>query len=100
MMSILDTSVVVAPNIPPLEGELAVSVATVAELHFGVLVATDATKRAQRLARLTVLRDYIEALPIDDAVARRHESIAIAPSWKPGRGSRRRVGAAGRRRAR
>jgi predicted nucleic acid-binding protein len=36
---ILDTSVVIATDITPLEGELAISAVTLAELRFGVLVA-------------------------------------------------------------
>ncbi|MFD1051077.1 PIN domain-containing protein, partial [Kibdelosporangium lantanae] len=78
MKSILDTSVVVSPRPALLEGELAVSAATVAELHFGVLVAKDATKRAQRLARLTALHEYLEALPIDDAVATSYGQLTAA----------------------
>ncbi len=39
MRAILDTSVIIAMDVPALDGELAISAATVAELHFGVLVA-------------------------------------------------------------
>ena len=41
MRAVLDTSVVIASDVPHLEGELAISAVTLAELHFGVLVATD-----------------------------------------------------------
>lgn len=34
----LDTSVVLATGVAPLKGELAISAATLAELHFGVLL--------------------------------------------------------------
>ena len=52
MRAVLDTSVVIAPGIGPLVGELAISAITVAELHFGVLVASDPRIRAERLRRL------------------------------------------------
>lgn len=77
-MSIMDTSIVLASKVPYMEGELAVSAATVAELSFGVLVAKDLSTRAQRLRRLAVLRDHIKALPIDDAVADSYGHIAAA----------------------
>lgn len=38
MRAVLETSVVVAADIYPLRGELAISTATIAEPHFGVLV--------------------------------------------------------------
>ncbi len=38
---ILDTSVLIATDVPALEGELAVSAAALAELHFGVLMTSD-----------------------------------------------------------
>lgn len=50
--AILDTSVVIATDVGPLQRELAINSATLAELHFGVLVATDAGVRAERLRRL------------------------------------------------
>ncbi len=38
---ILDTSVLIATDVAPIPGELAISIISVAELQFGVLVATD-----------------------------------------------------------
>jgi predicted nucleic acid-binding protein len=78
MRALLDTGVVIATDVPPLEGELAVSAATVAELHFGVLVARDARVRAERLRRLTLLQRLFDALPVDDAVAASYGQIAAA----------------------
>lgn len=78
MRAVLDTSVVLAANVGPLPGELAISAATVAELHFGILVATDAEVRAERLRRLTVLQRQFQALPIDDAVAASYGRLAAA----------------------
>ena len=76
--AILDTSVVIATNVGSLEGELAISSATLAELHFGVLVATEPGVRAERLRRLSILQHQFDALPVDDAVAASYGQIAAA----------------------
>lgn len=78
MRALLDTSVLIATEVPPLEGELAISAATLAELHFGVLVARDATTRAERLRRLSVLQRKFDALPLDEAVAASYGQLAAA----------------------
>lgn len=78
MKAVLDTSVVLATDIEPLEGELAVSAATLAELHFGVLVTNDPEVRAERLRRLTVLQRTFDPLPIDDVVAASYGQLAAA----------------------
>ncbi|MGD9997252.1 MAG: type II toxin-antitoxin system VapC family toxin [Ilumatobacteraceae bacterium] len=78
MKAILDTSVVLSTDVPPLEGELAVSSATLAELHFGVLIAHDPAVRAERLRRLSVLQRTFDSLPIDDSVAASFGVIAAA----------------------
>lgn len=73
---ILDTSVLIAADIQPLPGELAISVVSLAELHFGVLVAKSADARATRLARLSGLQKRFDALPMDDAVAASYARLA------------------------
>lgn len=78
MRAVLDTSVVLAHDVAPLEGELAISAATLAEMHFGVLVAPDAATRAERLRRLTLLQRRFDALPVDDAVAASYGILAAA----------------------
>jgi len=78
MRALLDTSVVVAGDVSPLPGELAISCATIAELHFGVLVARDEGVRANRLRRLTRLQRRFDPLPIDDAVASSYGQLAAA----------------------
>jgi hypothetical protein len=78
LKAILDTSVVIAAEVRPLEGELAISVATLAELHFGVLVTTDAAIRAERLRRLSDLQRKFDALPVDDDVATSYGQLAAA----------------------
>ena len=78
MRAILDTSVVVAAGVPPLEGELAVSAVTLAELHFGVLVAKDQNVRAERLRRLLLLQRTFDAVPVDGTVAASYGQLAAA----------------------
>ncbi|MFW0153942.1 type II toxin-antitoxin system VapC family toxin [Mycobacterium sp. smrl_JER01] len=76
--AILDTSVVIAADVAPVEGELAVSAVTLAELHFGVLVAKESKVRAERLRRLLLLQRSFDALPLDEAVAASYGQIAAA----------------------
>jgi predicted nucleic acid-binding protein len=76
--AVLDTSVVIATDVPPLEGELAVSAVTLAELHFGVLVAKDQNVRAERLRRLLLLQRTFDAVPVDGAVAASYGHLAAA----------------------
>ena len=76
--AILDTSVVLASDVAPLEGELAISAVTLAELHFGVLVAGEEMVRAERLRRLSVLNRQFDALPVDEAVAASYGQLAAA----------------------
>lgn len=90
MRAVLDTSVVLAPDIGHLEGELAISAATLAELHFGVLVTIDDAVRAERLRRLTILQRTFDPLPIDPSVAESYGHLAAAVA-KAGRQPRARV---------
>ncbi len=78
MKAVLDTSVLIATDVPRLAGELAISAAALAELHFGVLVTTDATVRAQRLRRLSEFQRRFTALPVDEAVATSYGQLAAA----------------------
>jgi toxin FitB len=73
---ILDTSVLIATDIAPIAGELAISVASLAELQFGVLVAPDDQTRGRRLNRLNAIQRRFDALPIDDAVADSYAQLA------------------------
>ncbi len=57
---------------------LAISAITLAELHFGVLVAKSARERAERLRRLTVLQRRFEALPVDETVSVSYGQLAAA----------------------
>ena len=78
MKALLDTSVLIATNVPTLDGELAISSASIAELHFGVMVTTDDATRAERLRRLTMLQRSFDSLPIDDKVAASYGRLAAA----------------------
>ena len=78
MKAILDTSVLLATNVSELAGELAISAASLAELHFGVLVTADAAIRAERLRRLSDLQRNFDALPVDDEVAASYGQLAAA----------------------
>ena len=90
MKAILDTSVLIARDVSPLEGELAISAATLAELHFGVLVTADLAIRSERLRRLSVLQRRFDALPIDADVVTSYGQLAAAVA-SPGRRPRSRV---------
>jgi predicted nucleic acid-binding protein len=76
--AVLDTNLVIATDVPALEGELAISAVTIAELHFGVLVAREPSTRAERLRRLSVLQRAFDPLPVDDAVAASYGQLAAA----------------------
>lgn len=78
MRAVLDTNLVIATDVPALQGDLAISVVTVAELHFGVLVGRDYETRAKRLHRLSVLQRTFDPLPVDDAVAASYGQLAAA----------------------
>ena len=74
----MDTSLVIATDVAPLEGELAISAVTLAELQFGVLVTDDPAVRAERLRRLSMIQRRFDALPVDDAVATSYGQLAAA----------------------
>lgn len=78
MRALLDTSVVLAHDVPSLEGELAISAATLAELHFSVLVTTDQGTRTERLRRLTLVERLFDPLPLDEFVAASYGPLAAA----------------------
>ncbi|MGH8862901.1 MAG: PIN domain-containing protein, partial [Jatrophihabitantaceae bacterium] len=78
MRALLDTGVLIATDVAPLEGELAISAASLAELHFGVLIAADPAVRAERLRRLSGFQRRFNALPVDDAVATSYGQLAAA----------------------
>jgi hypothetical protein len=86
--ALLDTSVLIGAEAPRgLEG--AISAASLAELHFGVLVARDPDERARRGQRLGVIEATFDPLPIDAAVAREWGRLAAAILERGGKPRRR-----------
>jgi predicted nucleic acid-binding protein len=78
MRALLDTSVLIEGLDEPVDAEFAISTISLAELHFGVLVAKSPETRAARLRRLAGIERAFEALPVTDAVARTYGSFAAA----------------------
>jgi len=69
--AILDTSILIGADAPPEEISTAISTVTIAELHYGLLVARDEQTRATRATRLGLVEArYPDPLGIDDRVAR------------------------------
>ncbi|MDQ1631585.1 MAG: toxin FitB [Frankiaceae bacterium] len=83
MRVLLDTSVLIGPapesdDAESAAAEFAISAVSLAELHFGVLVAHDDAARAERLRRVAVIERTFDALPLDEVVAREYGRIAAA----------------------
>ena len=90
MRAVLDTSVLIGgePIAPGLQ--TAISTVSIAELHFGLLVATDDETRALRAARLGLLEArYPDPLPVDDRVAREWGRLQAAVANRGGKPRRR-----------
>jgi predicted nucleic acid-binding protein len=87
---LLDTSVLIGAESPgELEG--AISAASLAELHFGVLVAASDDERARRSQRLGIVEATFDPLPVDAAVAREWGRLAAALVGRGGKPRRRAV---------
>lgn len=78
MKFILDTSILINGWRSPDEGEAAISVISLAELHHGVLVAPTPVQRELRLARLAVIEHEFEPIPVTAEVARAYGRCAAA----------------------
>ena len=88
MRVLLDTSVLIGAEAPGgLEGSI--SSASLAELHYGVLVAQASDERARRAQRLGVIEATFDPLPIDAAVAREWGRLAAAIADRGGQPRRR-----------
>jgi predicted nucleic acid-binding protein len=90
MRALLDTSVLIGVD-PPGDIEAAISVASITELHFGVLVARDEDERARRIQRLTAIEAAFEPLPITVQVAREWGRLAAAITRRGGSPRRRQI---------
>jgi toxin FitB len=85
---VLDTSVLIGGT-PPDGVEAAISVASIAELHFGVLVADDDDERALRMQRLGAIESAFDPLPLTAEIAREWGRLAAAVSARGGQPRRR-----------
>lgn len=86
MRAVLDTSVLIGgePVRPGVES--AISAVSIAELHFGLLVAPADDTRALRAARLGLIEArYPDPLPIDDRVAREWGRLQAAVANRGGK---------------
>jgi toxin FitB len=87
---LLDTSVLIAEDGPD-DLESGISAASLAELHFGVLVATDEDERARRAQRLGIVEATFHPLPLNAPVAREWGRLAAAVASRGARPRRRAV---------
>lgn len=90
MRAVLDTSVLIGANGPG-DVEAAISVASITELHFGVLVAEDDDERARRTDRLAAIEAAFDPLPISVEVARAWGRLAAAVTQRGGNPRRRQI---------
>lgn len=78
MRAILDTSVLIASWRPPEDYQYAISIVSLAELHFGVLRAAGTPGLAARVRRLGEVEHEFDPIPIDGRVARSYAECAQA----------------------
>jgi toxin FitB len=76
MRAILDTSVLISDDPELLPDEASISVVSLAELHFGLLLASDPGERARRLRRLGFVEAEFDPIPIDAQIARAWGALA------------------------
>lgn len=82
----LDTSVLIDSKALPAGIEASISAVSIAELHFGLLIATDDDIRAIRAARMGLIEArFPDPLPLDDRVAREWGRLQAAVSQRGGR---------------
>lgn len=76
---------------PPAEVEAAISVASLTELHFGVLVASDDDESAHRTDRLAAVEAAFDPLPVTPEVARAWGRLAAATTRRGANPRRRHI---------
>jgi toxin FitB len=82
---LLDTSVLIDGRVPA-EVEAAISAVSIAELHFGLLVASDEESRALRATRLGLIEArFPDPIPLDDRVAREWGRLQAAVAGRGGK---------------
>lgn len=90
MRALLDTSILIG-NEPVRKVEAAISVASLTELHYGVLVATDDDERGRRMDRLAAVEAAFDPLPITPEIARAWGRLAAAVTHRGGNPRRRQI---------
>lgn len=90
MRAVVDTSVLISQDAPD-DVEAAISVASIAELHFGVLVTDDPDERARRADRLAAVEATFDPLPVTAEVARGWGRLAAAVAQRGGQPRRRQI---------
>src|ERR1700742_1098766 len=90
MRALLDTSILIGEEPPP-DVEAAISVASIAELHFGVLVTSDDDERAIRTNRLGAIESTFDALPVTVEIAREWGRLSAAVRNRGGQPRRRSI---------
>jgi hypothetical protein len=84
--AVLDTSVLIGSEALPPGIESSISVVSIAELHFGLLIAPDEDTRAIRAARLGLIEArYPDPLALDDRVAREWGRLQAAVTQRGGK---------------
>lgn len=90
MKVLLDTSVLIGED-EPTDVEAAISVVSITELHFGVLVTDDADERARRLQRLAGVEATFDPLPITIETAGTWGRLAAEVARRGGKPRRRQL---------
>ena len=90
MKALLDTSVLISSD-PLVDVEAAISVISITELHFGVLLAGDNDERARRTDRLAVVEATFDPLPVSVEVALAWGRLAAAVAQRGGQPRRRQL---------
>ncbi len=86
MRFVLDTSVLIDGKELPPGVEASISTVSIAELHFGLLVAPDDETRANRVTRMGLIEArFPNPLPVDDRVAREWGRLKAAVSQRGGK---------------
>jgi predicted nucleic acid-binding protein len=86
--AILDTSMLIASWKPLPGDEYAISIVSLAEMHFGVLRASGTPALAARVRRLSEVEREFDPIPVDGRVARSYAECAEA-AVRAGRSLRR-----------
>ena len=90
MRALLDTSVLIGEDVPA-DIEAAISVASITELHFGVLVTDDPDERARRADRLAAVEAAFDPLPVTVETSRSWGRLAAAVARRGGKPRRRQI---------